>query len=159
MPSYVTIMSISHLFRTDSNSYAESTGFYEQIPIRVGEFVLTKNEKGLLEFKSSSQEICGNGPMTVIRVSNSESGWSVMERQGPYQTEIVPAVDFSKERLARRRAFWHAAQYMSGRDLSFRERFNRRHQVTNDDADVFDDDAFFKDGNAITTVPFEDFVE
>lgn len=145
--------------RSNPSEFSESNGYYERVPIRVGEFVLEKNEEGLVVFKTSSQKHCRKGPMITVRISNSGNGWSVKESQGPYHCGIAPSVDLHRGRLERRRAFWHAAQRMAGRELSHRERFSMVHRGYNDDADLFEDDAFFKNGDAVTTDPFGEFLE
>lgn len=143
-----------------SGGYAESSGYYERVPIRVGEFVLTKNEEGEVIFKTSAKEFCGDGPMVTLRITK-DGGWSVTRSQGMYNSSPVPSVDLHEERLARRRAFWHAAQIMAGRELSHAERYSIIHRGYNDgdEIDLFRDDAFFKNGDPVTTDPFGEFLE
>lgn len=145
--------------RKQTGTYAESNGYYERVPIRVNEFTLETNEEGCVVFKTTSQAFCDDGPMLTVTISNDDSGWSVEVNQGPYHWSITSSVDLHKERLARRRAFWHAAQYMSGRDLTHRERFTISYKANNDEADLFKDDAFFQNGDAVTTDPFGAFLE
>lgn len=141
--------------------YAESNGYYERVPIRVGEFVLVKNEEGEVIFETSSQEFCDGGPKVVYKIvkSDEDNNWSVNAQQGKYHWTITPSVDLAKEKLARRRAFWHAGQSMAGRELSHEERFSIIHQGYADNPDVFESDAYFKDGNPVTNDPFGEFLQ
>lgn len=147
-------------FFNSTETYDESSGYYDRIPVRVGEFSLVKNEKGEIVFETTSTEFCGKGPKIEVVISNSQDGWSAGKRQsGPHEF-IAPSVDINDERLARSRALWHAAQYMSGNDLSKKERFTLIYQNYNEEtADLFKDDAFFKNGDPITTDPFKDFLK
>lgn len=143
-----------------TQKYAESSGYYERVPIRVGEWTLVKNEEGHISFETTCKEFCDNGPKTVVTISNNDSGWSVTCSQGCYEWSLTTSVDLHDERLARRRAMWHAVQYMTERELSGKERFSLLYQVYHeDDADLFKDDAFFKNGNAVTNDPFGEFLE
>lgn len=144
--------------KRSTGNYAESHGHYERIPIRVGEFALKTNEEDKVVFETTSQEFCDDGPKITVIISNGDAGWSVGASQACYGWAITPSVDLHDDRLARRRAMWHAAQYMAGRDLSHRERFSLMHR-SSDDADLFEDDAFFKNGNAVTNDPFGEFLE
>lgn len=156
-------MSLSGLLQRStgrSPKFAESSGFYERVPIRVGEFALVENSEGQIVFETTSQEFCDDGPKVTVTISDDDAGWSVNCSQGCYGWAITPSVDLHDERLARRRAMWHAAQHMAGRELSHVERYSLMHQVHNEDeADVFTDDAFFKNGNAVTNDPFGEFLE
>jgi hypothetical protein len=154
-------MSILEVLRSNPSSqgkFAESSGYYDRIPIRVNEFTLVENSEGLVIFETTAREFCRNGPKLQIRISDS-SDWSVTQQHGSYGSGITPSVDLHDERLARRRAMWHAAQEMAGRELSASERFSTLHQVYEDDADLFEDDAFFQRGDAITNDPFGEFLE
>lgn len=145
---------------SSTETYAESSGYYDRIPVRVGEFSLVKNEKGEIIFETTSTEFCGNGPKIKVIIKNSRKGWSANKRQGGPHEFITPSVDIDDELIARSRALWHAAQYMSGNDLSKKERFTLIHQKYNEEtAELFKDDAFFKNGDPITTDPFKNFLE
>lgn len=147
------------LGRTQSTRrFAESSGCYERVPIRVNEFALKTNEEGRVVFETTSQEFCNDEPKITVTISGDDNGWSVTVNQGCYGWAVTPSVDLHDERLARRRAMWHAAQYMAGRDLSYKERFSLMRR-NDDDADLFEDDAFFKNGNAVTNDPFGEFLE
>jgi len=153
-------MKLLGILRGDSASNStESSGYYERVPIRVGEFALVENSEGEIVFETTSRKFCDDGPKIVLRISNSQSGWSVSCSQGSYNWNLTPSVDLTYERVARRRAMWHAAQYMSGQDLSHVKRYTIMHQVNNEEtADVFEDDAFFKNGDAVTNDPFGEFL-
>lgn len=143
-----------------TQNYAESSGYYERVPIRVDEWTLVENEEGRIVFETTCKQFCENGPKTVVTISDDDAGWSVTCSQGCYGWSITTSVDLHDERLARRRAMWHAAQHMAGRELSWKERFSLSYQVHHeDDADLFKDDAFFKNGNAVTNDPFGEFLE
>lgn len=145
---------------TTPNQYCESDGYYERVPIRVNEFALVTNDEGKVVFETTSQEFCDDGPKLTITISESDTGWSVSVTQGGYGWSITPSVELDNSRLARRRAFWHAAQYMAGRDLSHKERFSLMHQSgIGTVPDLFKDDAFFKNGDPVTTDPFEEFLQ
>jgi hypothetical protein len=140
------------------NTFSESKGYYERVPIRVGDFVLKENKEGRLNFETTSQEFCKDGPEIRIIVSNKD-GWHVNRIQGSYHSTLVPSVDLHSEKLGRRRAFWHAAQYMSGKKLSHRKRFSITHTRHTEDPSLFRDDAFFKNDDAVTTDPFGKFLK
>lgn len=142
-----------------SNTFSESNGHYERVPIRVGDFALVENSEDYVEYQTTSREFCENGPTLTIKINNSDNGWSVDVTHGCYHWTITPSVDLHKERLARRRAFWHAGQYMRGQDLSHKERFSITYQAHEENPDVFDADAYFKRGNAITSDPFGAFLD
>lgn len=140
--------------------YAESSGFYDRVPIRVGEFTLVRNSEGKVVFETTSQEFCNDGPKLEITIYRKDDGsWKVTRNHGCYGSDVTPSVDLTNERLARRRAMWHAAQEMAGRELSASERFSTLHQAYEEDADLFEDDAFFKHGNAVTNDPFGEFLQ
>jgi hypothetical protein len=141
-----------------AEAYAESMGYYDRVPIRVGSFVLKKNKEEEVVFYTTCKDFCGEGPEVVVTVTNGENGWFVNETQGHYCSQIAPSVDLSRERLERRRAFWHAKEYMLGNDMNYKERFSLRRQ-NEEDADLFADDAFFKNGNSVTTDPFGAFLK
>lgn len=137
----------------------ESGGYYERVPIRIGEFALVKNVEGKLVFETTDSSICDEGPKVVLTVSSSD-GWSVEKRQGSYYHTVTSSIDIDEGRLTRRRAFWHAGQFMQGRKLSEKKRFSLVHRVYNDDnAGLFEDDAYFKNGDVVTTDPFGEFLE
>lgn len=144
--------------RPQYSSFAESNGYYERVPIRVGEFTLAVNEEGRVVFETTSQEFCREGPKLKVRILNGDEGWSVREKQGMYHYQLTPSVDLHDEKLARRRAFWHAGQFMDGVQLNHSERFSIMHRAGNDEADLFEDDAFFRDGDAVTIDPFGEFL-
>lgn len=150
-------MLFGFLTRTGNSGFAESNGFYDRIPIRVGEYSLVKNEENKVVFDTTAQEHCGDGPKITVTITK-EGGWSVSASQGYYMWNVAPSVDLTKERLARRRSFWHAAQYMCGRELNYKETFSTRRQIE-DDCDLFEDDAFFENGDSVTSQPFGEFLE
>lgn len=150
-------MVFGFLTETGNSGFAESNGFYDRIPIRVGEYSLVENEKDKLVFETTAQEHCDDGPKVTVSISKDD-GWSVNASQGCYMWNVTPSVELTKDRLERRRAFWHAAQYMIGRELNYKETFSTRRQIE-DEADLFEDDAFFKNGNAVTNDPFSEFLE
>jgi hypothetical protein len=126
----------------------------------VGEFSLVENSEERIVFETTSQEFCNDGPKVEIIISRKDDDrWEVSQKHGCYGSSVTPAVDLPTERLARRRAMWHAAQEMAGRDLSAPERFSILHQAYEDDADLFEDDAFFRNGNAVTNDPFGEFLQ
>lgn len=150
-------MVLELLKRRGYSGFAESHGFYERVPIRVGEYALVKNEEDEVVFETTAQKHCDDGPKVTVTISK-DNGWSVTASQGSYMWNVTPSVELSKERLERRRAFWHAAQYMMGRKLNYKETFSTRRQIE-DEADLFEDDAFFNSGNAVTNDPFGEFLE
>lgn len=150
-------MVINLLKRKGDSDFAESYGYYERVPIRVGEYALIKNEEGEVVFETTAREHCDDGPKIVVTICE-ENRWSVNARQGPYMWAVTPSIDLSDNRLARRRAFWHAAQYMVDRKLNYKETFSTRRQIE-DDCDLFKDDAFFENGDAVTNDPFDEFLE
>lgn len=155
-------MSIKSLLFPDKKEsigkYTEGYGYYDRVPIRVGQFTLEKNEEGVVKFQTTCREFCDDGPKIVVTINN-ESGWSVDAQQGCYHWSITPSVDLHKERLERRRAFWHAGQYMSGNELTHKERFSISHQASlGSEPNLFEDDAFFKNGDAVTNDPFGYFL-
>lgn len=141
-----------------SETYAESMGYYDRVPIRVGSFVLEENKEGKVVFHTTCEDFCGKGPKVVVSITNGDNGWLVNETQGPYRSRITPSVDLSRERLERRRAFWHAKEYMLGNNMNYKERFSLRRQ-NEEDADLFDDDSFFENGDAVTSDPFGEFLD
>lgn len=143
---------------TQPKSFTESNGWYERVPIRVGEFTLVKNEEGEVVFETTAQEFCRDGPKIQISIVEEDDGWSVREKHGCYRSFITPSVDLHSEKLARRRAFWHAGQHMNGVELSKSERFTIIHQTWSDNPNVFDDDAFFRNGDPVTIDPFGEFL-
>jgi hypothetical protein len=142
----------------DTKSYAESRGYYDRIPIRVGSFVLKENEKDNIVFYTTSKDFCRDGPEVIVSIKNGDNGWVVKQRQGAYSSRITPSVDLSQERLERRRALWHAKEYMIGTEMNYKERFSLSRQQE-EEADLFEDDAFFRGGNAITSDPFSEFLD
>jgi hypothetical protein len=138
--------------------YPESSGYYERIPIRVGEFVLVENEKGVVVFETTESSICNNQGKIIVSIDNGNGGWSVTCTQDGISWAVVPSVDI-QSRIARLRSTWHAAQYMAGNELDWKERFLLSHQVYNEQTlDLFDDDAFFENGDPVTTDPFSRFL-
>ena len=108
-------------------------------------------------FKKTAEEH-GDGAQKETVTKKKDDEWSVNASQGCYMWNVTPSVELTKDRLERRRAFWHAAQYMIGRELNYKETFSTRRQIE-DGADLFEDDAFFKNGNAVTNDPFSEFLE
>lgn len=138
--------------------YPESSGYYEGVPIRVGEFVLVQNEKGSIVFETTERSICKNQGKIIVSIDDGNAGWSVTCTQDGISWAVVPSVDI-QVRIARLRAMWHAAQYMMGNELDWRERFSISHQVYNEQTiDLFNDDAFFENGDPVTTDPFGKFL-
>lgn len=139
---------------------SESAGYYERIPRRVGSFLLVTNEKGRVVFESTSTDVCTNDVKTVVTISDDAGGWSVICSQSS-EWELTPAINLHSDRIERRRAMWHAAQYMAGRNLSPAERFSLLHQESfTTDANVFADDAFFDAcGDTVTDDPFGEFLD
>lgn len=132
----------------------DKSGYYERIPIRVGQYCLTENIKDKVVFETTDKKICNGGVKKKIIIYNSDDGWKSEVKEGAYSYDITPSVDLSDERLARRRAMWHTCQHMLGRDLSHKERFSITWYAHNDEAKLFKDDAFFKNGDPVTNDPF-----
>lgn len=151
---------ISTILDNKNSTYTESNGYYERVPIRVGEFTLLENEQGCVKFETTSVEFCTDGPKIIINIDKNENGeWGVNVNQGCCGWSITPHEYIHNEKLSRRRAFWHASQYMNGIDLNYIERFSLRHKVEEDNPNIFDSDAYFKNGNARTTDPFGEFLK
>lgn len=161
----MSLRSIFESFADQTERFAESNGYYDRVPIRVGDFALVENSEGLIKFETTSREFCNEGPKVTLTISNGDdnsNNWSVNKKQGPYHSCPVPTADLTDSRLSRRRACWHAVQIMLGRELSHRERFTLIHQTRVDEEDktnVFEDDAFFKHGDAVTNDPFGEVLE
>jgi hypothetical protein len=153
------MLKLSERLISKENKSVESNGYYERVPIRVGEFTLNENSENKLVFETTAQEFCNSGPKIILKITNGDSGWSVQRKQGTSMDMLVPSVDLTTDKLERRRAFWHTAQYMGGKELSHKERFSTIHQGYNNEIDLFRDDAFFKQGTARTTDPFEQFLK
>lgn len=150
---------ISDVFSTQKDVSQESGGYYERVPRRVGTFLLVTNEKGCIAFETTDQAFCKQDIKTVVTISK-DGGWSASCAQGGSEWSITPSVDICSERVARRRAMWHAAQYMADRNLSHIERFTLMHQASFDtDPDLYEDDAFFTNGYAVTNDPFGEFLD
>lgn len=140
-------------------SYTESAGHYERVPIRIGDFSLVTNEEGLVVFETTAEDICGSFKKIKIHITNHD-GWHVEIRRGGALSVLTPSVDLTTERLARRRAFWHAIQFMIGRDLSHKQRFSLMHTAGDaENTDLFKDDAFFENGDEVTADPFGPYLE
>lgn len=153
-------MSVLGLISKDNTgNYTESTGYYNRVPIRVGEFTVTENSHDQIVFETTSQDFCDDGPKLTLTIAMTGTGWAVNAKQGAYHWTIAPAVDLHDDDIARKRAMWHAAQYMSGNTLSHQERYTITHTTHTDNHDVFEDDAFFTNGEPITTDPFNAFLE
>jgi hypothetical protein len=94
---------------SSTGKYAESAGYYDRVPIRVNEFTLEENSEGRVVFETTAKEFCRNGPKLQITISkNDDGGWGVTQRHGAYGSGITPHIELHDERLARRRAMWHA---------------------------------------------------
>lgn len=147
------------LFKNEQK-YSESSGYYERVPLRVKSFVLVKNTENKVVYHTTSQDFCNKGPtLKLIINKNDNDRWGVNIRHGGISRAITYYDELHSERLSRRRAFWHAGQYMSGNDLNHKERYTLMYKVSNEDSNIFDADAFFKDGDPITTDPFGEFLK
>lgn len=107
------------------NKSVESNGYYERVPIRVGEFTLNENSENKLVFETTAQEFCNSGPKIILKITNGDSGWSVQRKQGTSMDMLVPSVNLTTDKLERRRAFWHAAQYMVAKSYHIKKGFQR----------------------------------
>lgn len=154
------IMSLlDNLLPSGNSGYSESNGYYERVPIRVGEFVLVENKEGSVSFETTCRDFCDDGPKIEVKINKDDDKWGVKANQGGYQWNITPHQHVLNEKLSRRRAFWHALQYMIDEDLTYRERYSIRYQVEEDNPDIFKADAFFINGDSRTSDPFGDYLE
>jgi|AntRauMinimDraft_4_1070384.scaffolds.fasta_scaffold01146_4 hypothetical protein len=152
-------MKLRNLFEKENPTYPESNGFYERVPIRVKSFSIVKNKEDEVVFQTTSRDFCNENITLELHITqNDEGNWKVNINQGCTQWCLTPTDDL-RERISRRRAFWHAGQYMAGRELNHKQTYSLSYTVNNADADRFKDDAFFKNGNAITTDPFGEFLD
>lgn len=153
-------MSLMRGILNRTERYTESNGYYERVPIRVKSFVLVKNEKSRVVYETTSREFCNKGPKVSVSITtNNDGNWSVNFSQGGISGSITPSDNLSDKKISRRRAFWHAGQYMAGRELNNKETFSLTYQASVDNESIFEADAFFKDGDPITIDPFGEFLE
>jgi len=143
-----------------SQTYPESNGYYDRVPVRIKSYTLVKNTKDYVIYQTTDEDICNGKAELKIRIYRTEnSNWGITAVQGGIAHSIIGTDDFSDEKLSRRRAFWHAGQYMKGKDFTHKERYTLIHQVYSDDTNIFKDDKFFKHGDSITTDPFSEFLK
>lgn len=151
-------MRLDILSRT--KTYSESTGYYERVPVRINSFVLVENIKSKVVYQTTSQKFCNDGPiLRIVIYKHNNNNWGINIKQGGISSSYLHTDDLSSEKLSRRRAFWHACQYMKGEELNHKERYSKIYQHSNQDVTIFEADSFFKNGNAITTDPFGEFLK
>jgi hypothetical protein len=153
-------MTLYDLLNKKRKKYSEISGYYERIPGRIDSFVCVKNEEDEIVYHTTSQEFCNTGPILRLRIiKNDNNRWGIYFKQGEIYWSIICPADLHSEKLSRRRAFWHAGQYMSGKDLSHKKRYSKIYRTNENSENIFEADAFFKNGNAVTTDPFGEFLK
>jgi len=150
---------IMNILSKKTNNSVESKGYYNRIPIRVCSFALVENTESKIIYQTTSNEFCDNGPTIKLVIYKNENDWSIDIKQGSITSYYLHYSGLDDEKLSRRRAFWHACQYMKGKTMNNKERYSRIYQSSNKDVSIFKADAFFKNGNAITTDPFGEFLK
>lgn len=149
---------IKELLLGDQKSSVEADGYYENIPLRVGEYVLSENVADKIVFETTNSEICESHGRQKLVIKNSKKGWCVNKyERGGGQSIISPAEEIDDEMLERARALWHAKQYMLNNNLNNKERYSKIYRTNS--TDIFEDDAFFNDGKARTLVPFREYLD
>lgn len=147
---------IKELLLGNNKSSVEADGYYENIPLRVGEYVLSENDVDKIVFETTNSEICESHGRQKLVIKNSEKGWCVDKHERGGGKSIISATDeIDDEILERARALWHAKQYMLNKNLNNKERYSKIYSTNS--TDIFEDDAFFKDGKARTLVPFREY--
>lgn len=140
--------------------YKESNGCYDRVPIRINSFALVENTESRIIYQTTSPKFCNKGPTLKLIISkNKNNRWGINIKQGYICSSYLNTDELHTEKLSRNRAFWHACQYMKGKNLNHKERYSKIYQVSNEDKNIFESDAYFKNDNPITTDPFGEFLK
>jgi len=144
---------------TKNPTYPESNGYYNRIPVRIHSFVLIENTESSVVYHTTSQKYCNKGTTLKVVISkNKNDRWGINIKQSGITSSYLHADDLNDEKLSRLRAFWHGCQYMKDKKLNNKERYSRIYKLSNEDSTIFDADAFFKNGHAVTKDPFGEFL-
>ena len=156
----IIIMRLLNRILDRNLTYPESNGYYDRVPIRIKSYTLVENTKDYVIYQTTDEQICDGKTELKIRIYRTDEGnWGINAVQGGVSHSIIGTGELTDEKLSRRRAFWHAGQYMKGESFTHQERYTLIHQVYSGDTNMFKDDKFFKNGDSITTDPFGEFLK
>lgn len=150
-----------NLFKRKNQS-SENTGFYDNIPNRVGKWVIVKNTQDEISFMTTDPEICDGETETRIKIQRKDKeGWMISIHEAGIVSVLLNTVEeIENMERSRKRALWHAKKYMEGVSMTNKERYTDTYTIMNKRPEsLYTVDPYFHAKSEMQENPFEDYLK